>query len=158
MARAKFNLRSRASNSQSLMTLAATDKTADTSEEFNNLGLRWNPATDTLSFVQRGILPPKAQPVTKCQALQDSSKIYDPLGLLSPVTIRAKIFMQTLWQNKLNWDEPLPKKLVESWAAIAKKIQEAAKIVILRRYFTSSVTTITSKELHVSSSLHPRRE
>ena len=45
--------------------------------------------------------------VTKREVLQDLSKIFDPLGFVAPVVIRAKILMQKLWQMKITWDEPL---------------------------------------------------
>ena len=32
--------------------------------------------------------------------------IYDPLGFLSPVTVRFKILMQKLCENKLGWERP----------------------------------------------------
>jgi len=43
----------------------------------------------------------------KREVLRESCKVFDPLGLLSPVTIRAKTFMQSLWQRNVEWDEPL---------------------------------------------------
>ena len=55
----------------------------------NIFGLKWNPFTDTLTL-------PSSKPASKQQlatertVLQVSLKIYYPLGLLLPVTIRAK--------------------------------------------------------------------
>jgi len=45
--------------------------------------------------------------VTKQEVLKESSKTFDPLRLLLPVPIKAKIFMQTLWQHYVEWDELL---------------------------------------------------
>jgi len=42
-----------------------------------------------------------AQP-TKRAVLQNLSKFFDPLGVLTPVTISGKLLMQQLWQQKLN--------------------------------------------------------
>lgn len=41
--------------------------------------------------------------------------IFDPLGLVGPVITSAKIFMQVLWQLKLNWDESLPQAHYTQW-------------------------------------------
>ena len=51
--------------------------------------------------------------------------MFDPLGLLSPVTVRAKTFMQSLWQRNIDWDEPLSDEDQQQWLEIAKNIQEA---------------------------------
>ncbi len=39
--------------------------------------------------------------------LQLIGKVYDPLGLLSPVTLPLKLFLQKLWIAKTEWDDPL---------------------------------------------------
>jgi len=45
--------------------------------------------------------------VTKTTLLLDLNKVFDPLGFLAPVLIKGKIFIQQLWQLKLDWDMPL---------------------------------------------------
>lgn len=46
--------------------------------------------------------------LTKRSVLSDSSKIFDPLGLISCITIVVKIIFQQLWKQSIDWDEPLP--------------------------------------------------
>ena len=41
--------------------------------------------------------------------------MYYPLGLLGPVIIKAKIYMQKLWRLKIDWDESLPEDLHTKW-------------------------------------------
>ena len=41
--------------------------------------------------------------------------IYDPLGLVSPFTLQAKIYLRETWQLKLDWDDPLPACLHKKW-------------------------------------------
>lgn len=55
----------------------------------NIFGLKWNPFADTLTLPSSKPAP-KQQLVAERTVLQVSFKIYDPLGLLLPVTIRAK--------------------------------------------------------------------
>ena len=128
-----FNLPSWASNSPSLQEIAVKDGTNDPKTIVNILGLKWNPSTDTLSFPPaQDYTPPPT--ITKRHVLQISSKIYDPLGLLSPVTVKAKLLMQELWQNELEWDEPLPLELKTKWLNIARDLQEATSVSMQRRY------------------------
>ena len=42
---------------------------------------------------------------TKRKVLATTASIFDPLGLLSQAGIAYKIFLQKLWQDKLQWNE-----------------------------------------------------
>ncbi|KAH3892757.1 hypothetical protein DPMN_016885 [Dreissena polymorpha] len=55
--------------------------------------MNWNTLADFLRFHSTPIraTPQKA---TERQILRQSSRIYDPLGLHTPVTVRAKILIQ----------------------------------------------------------------
>jgi hypothetical protein len=121
MTEAKFNLRSWASNSPTLQQKATKDGTIDTTPEtdINVLGLRWNTSSDTIHFATKKSLPNSHELITKREVLQHSSHIFDPLGIIAPVTIRAKIFMQQLWQQSIDWDEPLNEQLQQEWLKLA---------------------------------------
>jgi hypothetical protein len=43
------------------------------------------------------------------------ARIYDPLRLLAPVIVRAKILLQRVWALKVDWDESLPSDLHSEW-------------------------------------------
>ena len=47
--------------------------------------------------------------------LQAVSKILDPLGMLTPFTIRTKILFQELWLKKIPWDGNLPLEIQNQW-------------------------------------------
>ena len=114
MSQANFNLRSWASNSIQLQNLAKQDGRAKTSNIVKVLGLMWNTSLDQLSLTPRDITTTTPL-ITKCDVLRDSSSIFDPLGLITPVTIQAKIFLQDLWGKHLQWDEPLDDELKNKW-------------------------------------------
>ena len=42
---------------------------------------------------------------TKRRVLSLVSSIYDTLGWVSPLTVHGKIFLQTLWKEKMGWDQ-----------------------------------------------------
>ncbi|XP_030746816.1 uncharacterized protein LOC115875488 [Sitophilus oryzae] len=65
------------------------------------LGIRWNPHLDTLHYdcpEDYGVLLDNK--VTKRIILSLISQIFDPLGLLAPVIIKAKLVLQLLWKEK----------------------------------------------------------
>jgi len=68
------------------------------------LGLLSNSTTNKLIF--RVEINQDTTPTKRC-VLRAIASIYDPLGLLSPVIIQCKMFMQQLWQIKINWDDQL---------------------------------------------------
>lgn len=51
--------------------------------------------------------------------------MYDLLGILSPVTIPAKLLMQELWQQSIEWDEPFDQWMRDKWRDIATDLQNA---------------------------------
>jgi len=53
--------------------------------------------------------------VTKRALLSDLNKVFDPLGFLAPVLIKGKIFLQQLWQLKIDWDTPLQDEIKQRW-------------------------------------------
>lgn len=52
---------------------------------------------------------------TKRKIISIISQIYDILGLLSPVIIKAKMIIQKLWLGKVDWDSALPKNILLEW-------------------------------------------
>ena len=77
------------SNSPSRREQAALDDTTYTNNIVNTFGLKWNSSTHSLPLPSSKSAP-KQQSATKRNVLKVSFKIYDPFGLLSPVTLSAK--------------------------------------------------------------------
>ena len=73
--------------------MAQDDKIATSSHLANVLGLQWNTTTDQLSIAPKKIHTADKQLTTKHQVLKDASKLFDPFGIASPVSVRAKLFM-----------------------------------------------------------------
>ncbi|XP_035904112.1 uncharacterized protein LOC118508413 [Anopheles stephensi] len=44
--------------------------------------------------------------------------MYDPLGLIAPIIIRAKMLMQELWLLRSGWEDPVPDVICNKWKAI----------------------------------------
>ena len=154
---ANFNLRSWASNSHRLVEQMHNDKTAAEPGPINVLGLQWDTTNDTMSLTLKIPIPTRHTLVTKREVLHESSKVFDPIGILSPVTVRAKILIQKLWQQDIDWDEPLNKAAEEEWLSIAADIQDAINLLsITRRYFHALNLSGQTVKLHVFADASPR--
>ena len=77
------------------------------------LGLTWHAGDDTLSINFK----PKhhGQPLTQRKAVSDGGRLYDPLGLVLPITMTNRILQQLCWMEGTGWDEPLPKAIHDKW-------------------------------------------
>ena len=153
MAKGKFNLRSWASNSQQLRSHVTQDHTNDNSHEVGILGLQWNPTNDKITLTQNSGNLTQKLPMTKRTILQQSAKVYDPLGLITPVTVRARILIQELWRKSLPWDIPVPADLQQKWSSIAEDIHDSVNehATLPRQYFLEPVKPQDNVELHVFS-------
>lgn len=49
--------------------------------------------------------------VTKRGILSSTHKLFDPIGMVSPVALGPKILLQKLWGTAVDWDTPLEKDL-----------------------------------------------
>lgn len=144
---ASFNLRSWTSNCDELRNIAKKENVLDADVTTKILGMRWNVNTDTIAFQQHEYTPTAT--TTKREVLQESSKIYDPQGLLSPVSIRAKIFMQSLWTRQCDWDEIITSEELLEWKDIAQDLHDASTIKINRHFFTTATTRMSDSMLHI---------
>jgi hypothetical protein len=52
--------------------------------------------------------------------LSTISHLFDPIGLITPVTVTDKIILQRIWSLKLDWDESLPLDLHTTWVTFLR--------------------------------------
>ncbi|GFR29686.1 reverse transcriptase domain-containing protein [Trichonephila clavata] len=83
---------------------------AESDLSVKTLGISWKPLQD--SFVFKVSILSKSS-FTKREVLSVIARLYDPLGFLGPVLTRAKILLQRLWQQKLDWDDVLPDQIAK---------------------------------------------
>lgn len=78
--------------------------------------------------------------------LSTISMIYDPLGLVGPVVVVAKIFMQKLWQTRINWDDPIAAVLRNEWQDYQQTLPELEEIYIPR--WISGCSDVQTTQIH----------
>lgn len=127
---AGFELRKWTSNSKEILSGLPRDHLLncdflnfDDKSIAKTLGIRWNAISDSFYFVTEKIQNKNA--FTKREVLSVIARLFDPLGWLAPVVINAKVLMQQLWLDDLEWDDPLKplalvkwKKFVENYGVI----------------------------------------
>ena len=68
------------------------------------------------------------------------SSIYDPVGLIAPVTLEPKLIIQDLWRRQIDWDVQLPDDLKLRWTKWKQTLQLLENVKIPRWYgFTNTV-------------------
>ncbi|GBM01388.1 hypothetical protein AVEN_64620-1, partial [Araneus ventricosus] len=72
------------------------------------LGLSWDTREDYLTMDTNLSEFVSIHKNTKRFILQAVRRIFDPLGLITPFTIRVKCLIQDLWSEKIPWDDLLP--------------------------------------------------
>lgn len=133
-----FNLRKFSSNSQQFVNelpIEMKESTTTALELEQNsaikaLGIKWMPVSDNFTFVIQK-LNTKPQ-LTKRQLLSEVSKLFDPLGFASPITVKAKILLQIVCKHGIGWDEEVPKIVQTAWQQMTNEFHLIEKIQIPR--------------------------
>nr|XP_033191539.1 uncharacterized protein LOC117157554 [Bombus vancouverensis nearcticus] len=115
---AGLNIRKWASNDNDLLHGLSLEETnhqhfLGDSQTLKTLGVFWNSSDDSILYSVE--VKPTPSRVTKRIISSEIAKIYDPLGLLAPVIVRAKMLLQRIWSSKIDWDESLPIELHTEW-------------------------------------------
>ena len=108
------------------------------------LGLLWKADDDCFSFQPNlGI----SKITTKRQALQVVSRVFDPLGFVTPVMICGRILLQQVWLQGTDWDELLPAAVSDSLTDWLSQLDQLAGVHIPRCLCTGAEAT--ESEVHV---------
>jgi hypothetical protein len=113
----------------------------DTCPTTYTLGMLWRSATDLYSFESR-IIPPAAT-TTMRYILKHTASIFDPIGLISPFIVQARLIVQDCFQAKLGWDDPGPRDVTRAVEIIHGRGRELVVI-----HFTTMSPAQASPELH----------
>ncbi|XP_055622043.1 uncharacterized protein LOC129773533 [Toxorhynchites rutilus septentrionalis] len=114
------------------------------SGDIKTLGLIWSPNTDMFKFT----VPQwhSSSEITKRIILSDFAKLFDPLGLVGPVTVQAKVFLQELWKTKCSWDVSLAEEHQNWWLKFRSNLAGLSHLEIPRWVaFDNDIITV---EMH----------
>ena len=156
LARGGFHLTKWITNcEQTMMSIDQADKSPSSSKTFEAeptspsiLGLQWNVDADNLEVcrgMQKGI-PVK---ITQRAVLSHVSAVFDPLGTVSPFTIRMRLLLKSIWkENGQSWDKELNEENRQEFNKWASEMIHVNKMALKRTYFESGVNKV---DLHIFS-------
>ena len=107
------------------------------------LGLKWNKLKDTLAVDFTNCKA--TQEYTKRGILRAMAKVYDPLGLVSPVMLEAKHLYRIVCEKNLPWDAHLEKEMEFTWHQWQKKLPDE---ITVPRSIVSLQLPLTELKLH----------
>jgi len=94
------------------------------------LGIQWNFNTDSFYYsFDKSIC---ARNLTKRQLLSQLASVFDPIGFLAPLTVRAKLMFQSLWKTNVDWDDEIPAGLQSDWSSYTDDLQKLNSLAIPR--------------------------
>ncbi|KFD60296.1 hypothetical protein M514_27515 [Trichuris suis] len=105
------------------------DLTKDVLVKEKTLGLLWDCEEDVLRFSW----PTSSNHVpTKRQILSISARAFDPLGLISPVNITARIPLQELSITQCDWDDVPNENLISRWNVSLQDKEDLGSVSVPR--------------------------
>lgn len=121
----------------------------DPTKEHKVLGTNWNLGEDTIVMKLNKIVEfAKNLEPTKRNVLRIAAKLFDPLGLISPVMVVLRMLLQELCLNKCEWDGLIPqpgKNRLQKWLTDLEKVGEMS---VNRYYFPGEEKKVQSATLH----------
>ena len=106
----------------------------------------WDHNNDTL-VVSRGTNSTIKKSLTQRLVLSLVSKVYDPIGLVAPFTVGARLILKDIWRvNGQSWVDELPKDTVDRFLAWCIELPRLTEITIPRSYFSGPFQHL---ELHI---------
>ncbi|XP_072751044.1 uncharacterized protein [Anoplolepis gracilipes] len=99
----------------------------DKEDVFKTLGIQWNPIDDMFQYMI-STDSKSGQRDNKRIILSFIAQIFDPLGLIGPVVLVAKLLVQKLWALQVDWDESLPSDIYTDWSRYKSQMKGLNKI------------------------------
>ena len=110
------------------------------------LGMKWNHEGDCFKFSVKddlSVIKP-----TRRTVLSYLAKIYDPLGIISPLLLNMKSILQRCCVNKIEWDDEIESPLSEEIHEWASKLEEVKHLSIRRCIKPPNFGEMKSTQLH----------
>ena len=111
------------------------------------LGINWDVNEDRIKFVVKVA----DQPLTRRGILSIVSSIFDPLWLVTLITLWANTIVQHLCRKKLGWDDEIPKVRQAEWQTWLGTLPHLQNISVNRCFKPHGLGDIHNAQLHFFS-------
>ncbi|XP_028405771.1 uncharacterized protein LOC114528347 [Dendronephthya gigantea] len=88
------------------------------------LGLPWNKARDTIATV----FPDNTPVTTKREMLRFLASIYDPLGIVSPISLVGKLLYRDVCDQRWPWDAKSPPQIFKRWRKLENALPKQMEV------------------------------
>ena len=109
------------------------------------LGINWHLVNDKFRFEFNNVIDAGEKlNITKRNILKLSAMFFDPLGIISPLALQAKLIFKEVCLLKFSWDDNLPAILTNKWKSFINELKSVKAIEIQRH-----VLCCDSKEMEL---------
>ena len=132
------------------MSRAAADQRASSDDlaNVNALGMTWNSVADSMSCKQLPTPDPN-QVINAQHCLSTTARLFDVPGLLLPVHVQAKLFLQQQQRSKKGWRDTLSDEDCREWTRIHRELCKAVSDIKWARLAIRDLTPDTPLEIHI---------
>ncbi|XP_077282820.1 uncharacterized protein LOC143908865 [Temnothorax americanus] len=94
------------------------------------LGMQWDHTRDTFQVSHN--IQESHRTISKRTILSGAARLFDPLGLLGPVIVIAKLILQDLWKSGSYWDESVPQDVHARWSRLEEQLSALKQVQVPR--------------------------
>ena len=106
------------------------------------LGLVYDDITDMFSY---DLKPMSEGKLTKAKVLSEIASMYDLMGWLGPINVKAKLIMKKLWLVDIGWKDEIPSEIEKEWNLLRQQFPLLNEVHIKRHCVRTEFSLI---ELH----------
>ena len=111
------------------------------------LGMLWVASDDCFRF--DGVDIPQQPCITKRFILSCIARLFDPLGLLTPFVVTAKLMFQNLWRESVDWDVIVSESVQAQFLSWIEGLKVIRQWSVPRSYTGGRWDDIVAIQLHV---------
>ncbi|KAL3977608.1 alcohol-forming fatty acyl-CoA reductase [Sarotherodon galilaeus] len=107
------------------------------------------PQEDCVPLIKDLDLSGETAPMQRSLVVSTVNSVFDPMGMLAPVTIQGRALLRELSSELTEWDAPLPEDKLKKWETWRESLQVLKELHVPHAYTSTSLTIAAHTELCV---------